>query len=342
MRQEFFVQWHLTERCNLACRHCYQRDAGYPELSSGQILEYLREIKTTLDDWTAEYGLGFAPSVHFTGGEPVLFDGFRNLAGDAVRLGYRGAVMTNGTLVNETIARQLAETGLAEAQVSLEGLEKTHDSIRGRGTFANALAGAAHLQRAGLTVNFNVTLSRINAEQVETLVHLAASTGVSRIGFARLVPSGRGGALAREMLGGEELRAVYARLNALDGSGVTVTINDPLTCLCGEDDDRSGPGEIPLGGCAAGIGGITVMPDGTVMPCRRMELPIGNLQQTSFRELWVGSPVLENLRNRHHYSGRCGRCRFWSHCRGCRAVARATASGPESYLADDPQCWLTE
>jgi radical SAM protein with 4Fe4S-binding SPASM domain len=97
---------------------------------------------------------------------------------------------------------------------------------------------------------------------------------------------------------------------------------------------------MPIGGCAAGIFGVTITADGTIMPCRRMDLPIGNIKEVSFRELWAGSPVLWSLRRREDYHGGCESCRYWAICRGCRAIALAyaRANGQEDYLGPDPQC----
>ncbi len=98
----------------------------------------------------------------------------------------------------------------------------------------------------------------------------------------------------------------------------------------------------PLGGCAAGVSGLTILPDGTITPCRRLPVPIGNIGKDSLRELWVTSPVLESLRDRSQYQGKCGSCKRWANCRGCRAIAYAYSQlkGEGNLLAEDPQCFL--
>jgi radical SAM protein with 4Fe4S-binding SPASM domain len=102
-------------------------------------------------------------------------------------------------------------------------------------------------------------------------------------------------------------------------------------------------GPVAMGGCAAGVSGLTILADGTIVPCRRLPLPLGNVRQDSLREIWAGSPLLEQLRDREQYGGKCGSCPRWANCRGCRAIAYSYAQvrGREDMLADDPQCWLT-
>jgi MoaA/NifB/PqqE/SkfB family radical SAM enzyme len=70
---DFLIQWHLTERCNLKCRHCYQEGAGpVRELSRAQVFRVIEEIARMLQDWRQAYGIDFQPSFNVTGGEPFL------------------------------------------------------------------------------------------------------------------------------------------------------------------------------------------------------------------------------------------------------------------------------
>jgi radical SAM protein with 4Fe4S-binding SPASM domain len=102
-------------------------------------------------------------------------------------------------------------------------------------------------------------------------------------------------------------------------------------------------GTFAIGGCAAGVAGLTILADGTVTPCRRLPIPLGKVGENSLREIWATSPVLEQLRNKSLYLGKCGTCSRWSTCRGCRAIAYAyaQAQGKPGFLAPDPQCFIT-
>jgi len=87
------------------------------------------------------------------------------------------------------------------------------------------------------------------------------------------------------------------------------------------------------------IFGLTVAADGTVMPCRRLPVAIGNIREESIREIWAGSKNLAQLRERDCYEEPCRSCTRWAVCRGCRAIAFAHAG---NFLAGDPQCFLAE
>ena len=103
-------------------------------------------------------------------------------------------------------------------------------------------------------------------------------------------------------------------------------------------------GDIAISGCAAGhLAGLTIQSNGNVLPCRRLPLSLGNVQRDSLREIWADSPVLEALRDRKRYKGKCGSCSRWAVCRGCRAIAYAwSRERREDFLADDPQCFMTK
>jgi radical SAM protein with 4Fe4S-binding SPASM domain len=335
---EFFVQWHLTEKCNLRCKHCYQ-EAVVGEMSGEEILRAIDEIKDTVESWAMEYETETSPSFHFTGGEPLLRRELFTILDYAHRSGFSTAIMTNGTLITRDVARRLREARVGDVQVSLDGLEAVHDSIRGRGSFARALNGIRNLVAGGVDVGINLTLSRLNTEELFGLVPLAEELGVRVVSYSRLVVCGRGKQLHEEMLTPRELASLHRRLREFPTGSVALVSRDPLASVAAMRGEVP-EGDFPIGGCAAGVFGITIASDGGVMPCRRMDLTIGNIRQDSFRQLWAESPVLWSLRQRRRYHGNCRSCRYWAVCRGCRAVAlaRARVDGREDYLGPDPQC----
>jgi radical SAM protein with 4Fe4S-binding SPASM domain len=226
-------------------------------------------------------------------------------------------------------------------QVSLEGTQEVHDAIRGEGSFLAALRGVEQLLRAELPVTLNMTLSRLNAGLMREMVDLASGLGVQRLGFSRFVPSGRGMGMLGEMLGAGEVKALYESILPLNVTNLDIVTGDPVATQMYAEPCN--PGErVPYGGCAAGVSGLTLLADGTITPCRRLEIPIGNVRKDSLREVWATSAVLAQLRDKSSYGGKCGRCARWAACRGCRAIALgfAKARGINDFLAEDPQCFL--
>jgi len=342
-QQDFFVQLHLTERCNLRCRHCYQSGTRNQELSFAEIRHVAVEVSEMLDTWTDAYDVPFSPSFNITGGEPFLRQDIFEILQEVGDRGFELYLLTNGILIDKTKAQRLAELGLKGVQVSIEGPERIHEEIRGGGSFSSSLKGVRHLLDTGLTVTLNVTLSDINADYFMDMVRLSSSLGVQKLGFSRLVPSGRGSGLLNNMLNKDKVSALYRSIGSLNPKGLQVITGDPVASQM-SDDDKDDSGSFPTGGCAAGISGLTILPDGTVTPCRRLPISIGNVRKDALREIWATSPVLESLRNKHSYKGKCGNCHRWAFCRGCRAIAYAysQSKGENDFLAEDPQCFIDE
>ncbi len=340
--KDFFVQLHLTERCNLSCRHCYQSGTACDgEMPLAAVRRMIAEAADMLDRWNDAYDIAFNRSMHVTGGEPFMRPDLPDVLATCKEHGFATHLLSNATLVNADTAKRIKDA-VDSVQVSIEGPEAVHDAIRGKGAFVHAVRGIAAMVAGNIPVTLNLTLSRVNVDYIEDLQQLAYDWGVQRVGLSRLVPAGKGADLADSMLGPERLRDLYASFLRTNGHKTRIETGDPLAGVLSARHGTGDAGHVPFGGCAAGVSGITVLPDGTMTPCRRCPVPLGNIIRDSMRAVWATSPVLRALRDRRRYKGRCGPCVHWAACRGCRAVAYAHAlmRGRNDFLGDDPQCWL--
>ncbi|MGO9377765.1 MAG: radical SAM protein [Dissulfurispiraceae bacterium] len=341
---DFFIQWHLTERCNLQCVHCYQEDRRFAELPLKSIKEVIDEAADMIWNWEETYGIKLSMSYNISGGEPLLRSDLFDILEEISWKGANIYILSNGTLIDKEIARKLARIGVAGVQVSIEGPENIHEQIRGKGSFAASIAGVKNLLDAGIAVTLNATLSLLNARYFPEMISLSKSLGVQKLGFSRLVPYGRGAAMLDKMIAADEVKKLYNDIFSSDASPVKIVTGDPIASQLSMNEVLEDTGDNAVGGCAAGVSGMTILTNGTLTPCRRLNIPIGNVLENSLREVWAVSPVLEALRDRKRYEGRCGKCKRWANCRGCRAIAYAysKANGEESYLAEDPQCYIEE
>jgi len=339
---DYFVQWHLTERCNLACTHCYQERKSIAEMALPEIKSTIKNISDTIRQWSDIYEIPFSTSFSVTGGEPFLRKDLQKILQELYRYDFSISILTNGTLIDKERARMLADVPVKSVQVSLEGPEGVHEAVRGRHSFSSAVRGIEILRDAGMEITINVTLSDINAGYFKDMVSLAGDLGVSRLGFSRLVPSGRGLSLLTKILTRELLKEVYEAIFSLKPPGLEIVTGDPVASQLREEMPDNANSSFPEGGCAAGVSGLTLLPDGTITPCRRMGIPIGNILRDSLREIWARSDILNALRDKNAYKGKCGTCRRWSMCRGCRAIAYAysLSQGRNDFLEEDPQCFI--
>lgn len=187
-----YLLLHITERCNLRCRHCYAGEAGDHSLPVWQVLSAAEELE-------ALQGL----RLMLSGGEPLLHPDFWEINDCLDQLDLRVILMTNGTLVDETIARRLK---VQEVQVSLDGMADSHDLIRGRGSYDKTLGSVKLLKAAGLDVSIATMVHAGNLGEFGELAALVGELGVREWSIDQPSVAGRMSD-SRELLVDPELAA---------------------------------------------------------------------------------------------------------------------------------------
>ena len=336
--RRFVLQWHVTERCNLRCRHCYQEGYSTPELELHDLRCIVDQFKELLDHLRRETApRPFQGHINVTGGEPFARQDFFELLDvfAANRRHFTFGILTNGTLIDAAVAQRLQALGPRFVQVSVEGSPSTNDAVRGRGVYDRTVQSLAHLARAGIPTVVAFTAHGANHGEFQPVARLACASGVTRVWADRLIPSGQGADLDGAVLSPQATREFFeqmyaARQEAVDGFCVTeVSMGRALQFLVG--------GGTPYR-CLAGEDLVTVQANGDLCPCRRLPIRVGNLTETRLIELYDSSELFQALRA-HRMSKGCEACRFAQQCRGgLRCLAYALTGDP---FRPDPGCWLT-
>jgi MoaA/NifB/PqqE/SkfB family radical SAM enzyme len=164
--EPFFLQWNITDRCNLTCAHCY-RDEPVAELGRDDLVRVLEGFAQFLGQ------IGRHGRVMLSGGEPLTSPHLYDLAEASRRLGLPVRVLSNGTLIDAEVARRLADLGVRAVQVSIEGPRDAHDRVRGEGSFERALDGMRALKAEGLEVTLAFTLTADNRSSLPAVTRIA-------------------------------------------------------------------------------------------------------------------------------------------------------------------------
>lgn len=299
---------YIAGACNLACRHCWISPNFDPAASSGRFLSLEHARKAVAQGRP----LGLS-SVKLTGGEPLLHPRFRELVALLCDAGLGVTIETNGTLVDEELARFLREKKVGFLSVSLDGADAaTHDALRGvRGSFERAVAGTRALAAAGLRPQAICTLHRGNAHQLAEVVSLARSLGCGSVKFNHVQSMGRGERLKEEMgLDPEEVLALYRQMERELAPECPIPLHfdipfafRPVKALLKGDLGRCGilgilgllsGGELALCGAGVNVPGLVY----------------GHLETDDLAEVWCEAPGLLELRRLvpTHLDGVCGRC----------------------------------
>jgi radical SAM family uncharacterized protein len=161
-----FCGHKLTYNCNLRCKMCPFWKRSSKDSSIEQEKAILRQI----------YDSGVC-AIAFEGGEPLLRDDLAEILAFSRSLPLHISLVTNGTLLESRID-EIAQYINGVVYVSLDGLEKTHDAIRGvSGCFRKAVRGIM-ASRKKVPVTINTTIMAENIHEIEDLVKLANELGV--------------------------------------------------------------------------------------------------------------------------------------------------------------------
>ncbi len=342
--KEFYIQWHLTDRCDMRCKHCYipnvvKNNKLRMELTVERCKKIIDNYKQLLDRW------GLAGCISFTGGNPLMYKHFFEIAGYASEKNIRISVLGNpSSVMDSTILTKLKKIRLSRYQISIDGLEEAHDRIRGKGSYSLAIKALDNLMDNDISVVVLSTISKENYMDIPKLAKLLFSKGVAIYDFTRVVPIGQGIQYEGQQFSPSEYRdfllsMFYTYLEIKkDDPRVMITFKDMLwTPLLSELGllkpirDR----QCIQRGCSIGINGLTIDVDGTVYSCRRLEEPVGDIKESTLEEIFINSPKMNEHRKHTDIEG-CNQCQFLTICRGCRAIAYAVCG---NYYSKDPQCW---
>jgi MoaA/NifB/PqqE/SkfB family radical SAM enzyme len=197
--QSSILQWHITERCNWRCKHCYQESYTTPEMNMEMLESVLNQYVNLVKKWQLPKN---RVRIQITGGEPLLREDFFKFLAKVYNLSqyFHFTIMSNGSFVTKENAKILKLLGIKNFQVSLEGMEKTNDEIRGNGTFKKVLKAIEILVWFGIQPRVSVTLTKKNRSEIRELAKTLAPLGVKSIGARRIVPWGSGVQFKDEVL----------------------------------------------------------------------------------------------------------------------------------------------
>ncbi len=159
-----YLELQITDKCNLKCRHCYIGEKGKRELAPVEIERILHEFEKM-------QGLRLL----ITGGEPLLHRRFEEINDMLPAFSFRKVLLTNGVLLEKDILEGL---NVHEIQISIDGLEGSHELLRGKGTFGAALEAAENSLEKGFSVSVSTMVHSANLGDFDALEKLFREMGI--------------------------------------------------------------------------------------------------------------------------------------------------------------------
>jgi heme b synthase len=347
------VAWEITKSCNLHCAHC--RGSADSGTYTGELSR--QECFALIDD-ILKVG---RPILILTGGEPLKREDFFDIAGYAAGKGIRVVVGSNGTLITKEMAARMKAVPISRVGISLDFPNRElQDKFRGSpGAFDAALAGIECARNAGIEVQINSTISRLNTHYLDDLVSLALNVGAVAFHPFLLVPTGRAKGLQEHVLSAQDyeqlLIQIYEKQQQLgnrlffkptDAPSYMRVVqqqemvrHSPEQKLSSADTNVRHAGHASMNamsrGCLGGISFCFISHVGRVQACGYLDVEAGNIREQPFHRIWQDSPLFNQLRDYSLIKGKCGLCKYKTICGGCRARAYE-ATG--DYLAAEPYC----
>ena len=131
----------------------------------------IKQIKNILKEFEEMQGL----RVLITGGEPLTHSRFKEINDMFPEFFLRKVLFTNGLLLNKKLLEKL---NVEEIQVSIDGLENAHDSLRGKGTFRSAIKAVNRAIGSGFEVSISTMVHPGNLEDFDKMERLFKDIGI--------------------------------------------------------------------------------------------------------------------------------------------------------------------
>lgn len=305
------VFWETSNKCNLNCLHCYTNSSP----KNNTIIDKEKAFRL-IDDMARHQVYSFG----IGGGEPLVLPYLSEMIKRISKNGMKASISTNGTLIDQNKARELASAGLGAAQVSIDGMEKNHDMIRGKGNFNRAIKGIKSLVDNQISVRIGFTVNRLNYNDIENVTRMAKDIGADNIVFFRYMPTSVQG----QQLELDSHILYEAAKNILTAKHhITKTPSKKFliyyerlsffTFLINKE-------EYGQAKCLAGQGMCNISFDAKVTVCPHLPKAVGDIWEENLESIWTKM----NIETDQIYTipDECKDCEFSEKCRGgCKGIS---------------------
>ncbi|RTZ58383.1 MAG: heme d1 biosynthesis radical SAM protein NirJ [Gammaproteobacteria bacterium] len=347
------VIWNLVRRCNLTCKHCYSisADVDFPgELNTGQVFEVMDDLKQFR-----------VPVLILSGGEPLLRPDIYEISHRSKDMGFYTALSTNGTLIDKSNIRKIADVGYDYLGISIDGLRDIHDEVRQKqGAFDASMHAVRLCRDAGIKVGLRFTITQANAHQLPDLLELIERENIDKFYLSHLNYAGRGNKNRKTDLHHQMTRKAMDLM--FDTVWADVETGRQREFVTGNNDadgvyllhwvKRRFPEQydhihaklVQWGGNASGVNVANIDNLGNVHPDTMWwNYNLGNVKDRPFSEIWMDTtdPLMAGLKQfPRQISGRCGVCEHRNICGG-NTRTRAFQMTQDPWW-EDPGCYLTD
>lgn len=274
------LQWKITNRCNLKCKHCYEGEKDSVEMTK-------EEIENAFEMFLKSNLL----SLTITGGEALLVENLATYVSKCLRAKIFVKIFTNGLLLDKFVDELYEDIDLnfLSLEVSVDGTREVHDYIRGKGNFSRTVKNIEYAISKGITVITNTVVNKVNKDSIVSMMKNLHDIGVDNIQISNLIVTGWAKDNIDDLyIEKKELQYFYENIAKeidFDFCYADITSNEVLVSR-GKEKSLHSYGENTWK-CCAGMGRLTIDHSGNVLICPSLnEYVIGNIKHNSIVEIW--------------------------------------------------------
>jgi len=301
----------IYDKCNLYCKMCDQWKGNgiKSQMSYSPKICDQWKVKNSRDILNTEELLTILDSakklntriVSITGGEPLLRHDIFDILNAISKRGFASHLCTNGTLLNNNTALNLAKTNLKSISISIDSINSnTHNFIRGCNCFHKTITGVRLIRKIipNLRININFLICRLNYKEMPEMINMAKELNVDKVSFAPIHTNLQHKNKSKESFGdllfhdndNEELQRQIEKTKIISKQKkILISSNKFLRGIY--DFYKKSP---PYHKCYAGYSCCAISPWGDVSPCVDMETT-NNIRNLPLDIIW-NSHNFHNLR----------------------------------------------
>lgn len=302
------LEIEITTRCNLNCKHCYNRENKNIDIPYDELIYY---INFANDNNVSKLVI--------SGGEACLHKDFKKLCE------YMKKNRKKLKNIKKIVLQSNGLIGNFDMSL-LKGFDMIHLSFDVDNNEAREISSqktlelANRIKEAGINCYLFATVHSKNIDYIDEIIEMANKSG-NQIAFNLCCDTGHN---AEFLLTKKQKIDTIKKLLKYEKEGKINNLKHPyanaLKGLCVPADEYK-----VKGGCTAGIATCTILANGDVIPCPFLRVVAGNIHDNKLEDIWFNSPLFKKLRNREKYDT-CGKCKYIAYCGGCRKSALQTSN----------------
>lgn len=281
--------------------------------------------------------------VEFSGGEFMLREDAYEILDKANNIGFKLAVASNGTSINENVVEKLKSLLGDNIFISLGVNSFSEENTFTRDQeYQRVVKVVSLLEKHHIGVNICITFGKFNEKTVKSTIQTVCNM---KLPFNRIPYVPRNSNNYSDLLDKKSMReffypAMQAGYNGMVSFTPFFLPDDYYKKISDQSEESHIIPTNPSIGCWCGSF-YSVNPEGEVSPCALLSDHIsgGNVLLQDLKEILFHSEVFQRITDRKNFGGKCGKCRYRFTCGGCRAMAYYHNN---DLYGEDPTCFIDE